>query len=284
MRYRLLALLVVLTVALGTMVIASGILTEQAPPHMATEPVDLRAAETPMSRSQPRPPLLEGDTDGNANRTPQDGADSPEREAPPLHEGEVPESLALTGVTPAGGATGEVVPRDLGREFLVAPGTTAAPAGKTTITVRVEVEAGLPVTAGEFATFVMATLNDERSWAKDGKVTFARTDEEAPVRILLASPATVDTECAPLQTNGRWSCGRNGKAVLNADRWVNGASAFAEAGGNITTYRRYLINHEVGHLLGHEHVPCPGVGRLAPVMVQQSLRLDGCVPNGWVHP
>src|SRR5699024_239080 len=104
------------------------------------------------------------------------------------------------------------------------------------------------------------------------------------LRVLVASPGTVDEMCAPLATKSEYSCGRYGHAALNAERWINGADPFADAGGSITDYRRYMVNHEVGHLLGHQHRTCPAAGELAPVMVQQTITLGGCEPNGWAYP
>ena len=95
---------------------------------------------------------------------------------------------------------------------------------------------------------------------------------------MLASPATTDTLCAPLHTRGEVSC-RNGDVVaINAKRWTNGAEAY---GGDLDSYRIYVINHEVGHALGRPHEACPGPGDLAPIMLQQTLGLDGCRANPW---
>ncbi len=186
-------------------------------------------------------------------------------------------------VDPLSGLTGddvEVVPAlDGGLE--VVPGSLDAPGPGTVRTVQVEVETGLPVDGAVFADAVLATLNDPRGWGPSEGVTFERTDTDAELRVVLASPATTDALCAPLDTGGKYSCANAGAAVLNFDRWVNGAPDF---GDDRETYRHYLVNHEVGHLLGHGHVDCPAEGDLAPVMVQQSMSTQGCEPNGWPNP
>jgi hypothetical protein len=46
-------------------------------------------------------------------------------------------------------------------------------------------------------------------------------------------------------------------------------------------YRAYLVNHEVGHRLGHGHSHCHGAGRPAPVMMQQSKGIGACTANPW---
>jgi predicted Zn-dependent protease len=45
-----------------------------------------------------------------------------------------------------------------------------------------------------------------------------------------------------------------------------------------------MVNHEVGHYLGLGHVGCPKKGAKAPVMMQQSISLGGCVPEAWPYP
>jgi hypothetical protein len=170
---------------------------------------------------------------------------------------------------------------DVGTGKLVTvKGASSAPAKGKLRTVRISVEGGLPADGEAFARFVLRTLNDPRSWTRDG-YTFARTDGEADTVVVLASPQTSAKMCRPLQTNGTLSCRNGQKVIFTWYRWVNGQEDF---GGDLTLYRQYLVNHEVGHFLGHGHQTCPGTGKLAPVMMQQTKGVKPCKPNAWPYP
>jgi hypothetical protein len=148
--------------------------------------------------------------------------------------------------------------------------------------VRFEVEVDLGVDGACFASEALRILNDPRSWGADGDHTFRQVDGSAyDVRLILASPAKTDALCYPVPTGGIYSCRNGNLVVLNFWRWENGADPFA---GDMTTYRQYLVNHEVGHRLGHGHVGCPGSGLPAPVMMQQTKYTAPCYPNGWPLP
>jgi hypothetical protein len=173
------------------------------------------------------------------------------------------------------------VVQDLGGRFVTVPGSATAPGEGDVVRVKVQVEKGLTVDGGAFADFVLDTLNDPRSWGHGGARTFARTDGRYDVRVVLASPDTSAGMCLPLRTFGRLSCRSGDAAVLTYYRWVNAIPEYAK---DRTGYRRYVVNHEVGHLLGHGHVSCPGTGKRAPVMMQQTKGLLGCRPNPWPFP
>jgi hypothetical protein len=173
------------------------------------------------------------------------------------------------------------VPASASGRLGVVPGDVPAPRPGAVKTVRVEVEEGLDVDGARFAGYVMETLNDPHGWGAGGAFSFARTDDDADYRVVLASATTVDRLCAPLRTQGEVSCAINGHATINYARWV---TATPEFGGIVPTYRQYVVNHEVGHLLGHGHVTCPGAGRLAPVMQQQTYGVAPCLPNAWPNP
>lgn len=187
-------------------------------------------------------------------------------------------NLGLADTDIAAGLLSLDVPRSAGGSLVVVPGSQVAPGPGAVKTIRIEVEAGLDVDLGLFAHTVMSTLNDPRGWGADGTISFARTDGDADLRVVLASPALVDQMCAPLETVGKVSCGIKGHAVLNYLRWVDGSQAWA---GDKVGYRQYLVNHEVGHVLGHRHEYCGGAGELAPLMQQQTGSMAPCKPNPW---
>lgn len=207
-----------------------------------------------------------------------DGVPPTPTTAPPAGDAADPD---LTEADLASGLLAAGVPESASGDLVVVPGSDPGPGVGDVLTVRVEVEDGLAVDPEAFAAFVMTTLNDPRGWGGDGSLSFARSDRPADLRVVLASPTLVDRMCAPLQTRGQVSCGRGGHATLNFRRWVE---AVEDYGTDRDSYRRYLVNHEVGHLLGHPHATCPGAGRRAPVMQQQSYGVGACTPNPWPFP
>ncbi len=151
----------------------------------------------------------------------------------------------------------------------------------------VEVEDGIEVDGPAFAEAVTQTLGDPRSWGAGGRMSFQRVGAaeaaagQFEFRVSLVSPGSMERYCPGVGTGGYTSCRYGDRAVINLARW---ATAVPHYDGDIATYRQYVVNHEVGHALGNGHVDCPGAGQLAPVMLQQTLGLQGCVKNAWPYP
>ncbi|GAA1082678.1 DUF3152 domain-containing protein [Nocardiopsis composta] len=213
------------------------------------------------AQAPPDPPSREPQQ--AAEETGEDAGKDEEEEAPPLLRS------VVGAVDSADG------------ELTVVPGGSDPVGDGTVKRYTVAVEDGLPGEAEDFAAAVETVLDDERGWAAEG-MSFERVDDgPMDFQVVLAAPATVDALCAPLRTNGYTSCTTGNRAVINQNRWVD---AVEEFGDDLETYRIYVLNHEIGHALGHGHVSCPGAGEPAPVMQQQTLGLNGCEPNGWVDP
>ena len=152
-------------------------------------------------------------------------------------------------------------------------------AGGAGLRVAVLVEGTLPVSVRDVARVIRRVLGDPRGWRRAG-YAFRLVEEDADLEIVLASPGLADRLCAPLQTIGRYSCAQGGRAILNFARWQAGAPAYRALG----RYRIYMINHEVGHLLGRAHAYCSTAGAPSPVMVQQTKGVAPCRPNPWPLP
>jgi hypothetical protein len=195
-------------------------------------------------------------------------------------EARIPPSLDADVVAPAASERRAAPASWAGRErpLLVVRGGDPRTGNGPVLRYMVEVEAGIVIARLEFARLVHSILGHPRSWGGTGRVSFRRVSR-GPVdfRVTLASPRTTDRLCAPYLTNGIYSCANGGRAVLNLVRWRQGASAYRD----VERYRRYLVNHEVGHLLGRGHVSCPAAGSPAPVMMQQTKGVAPCWANPW---
>jgi hypothetical protein len=151
----------------------------------------------------------------------------------------------------------------------------------------VETEMGIGVDGGAFAQAVQSTLSDPRSWGHGGAMSFQRVGVAAAAahqydfKVALISPGSMEVFCPGVGTGGYTSCRYADRAVVNLARW---ATAVPDYDGDVATYRLYVVNHEVGHALGHQHEFCAGPGEIAPVMQQQTLGLKGCVKNAWPYP
>jgi hypothetical protein len=197
------------------------------------------------------------------------------------------EGTATSVGTPSvtdGTDTYEVLEAERGSGRLITiPGASATVGWGELHTFTIEVEDHLAPYAENFAEDVERTLFDPRGWTAHGEYALRRVDEgeEADLRVSLASPSTVDDLCAPLETTGRFSCWNGERAVINVWRWNHGAHAYVD---DLDGYRTYLVNHEVGHALGHDHVDCPAPGEPAPVMMQQTIGVGDCRPSPWPYP
>ncbi|MEU0227916.1 DUF3152 domain-containing protein [Streptomyces sp. NPDC006284] len=168
--------------------------------------------------------------------------------------------------------------------FATAPGDGARVGGRErTLTYVVQVEDGIGIPAEDVATEVERVLADERGWTADRKVGFRRVSGGASdFRVRLATAGTVDEICGRygLDTGGEVNCNVGQDVMVNLKRWLLATRYYAD---DVPSYRALIVNHEVGHFLGHGHVGCPGAGRPAPVMMQQIKGLHGCRTNVWPY-
>ncbi|WP_371606211.1 DUF3152 domain-containing protein [Streptomyces sp. NBC_01213] len=230
--------------------------------------------------------------DGNADAATAAGRDRsgtvPSPATPSAQAPASPEAAKSAGSSPdAGEVPDEEESVDAGSVPPSGPGTfTVAregvrPGGGSRY--RVEVEDGIGVDPDRAAEDVARILSDPRGWSKGGSRTFRQVDDgSAGLVIRIGTPRTTDRLCGQygLDTRGEVNC-RGGKNVMvNLARWQLGSPTFD---GTASEYRALIINHEVGHWLGHGHEICPGAGKPAPAMMQQIKGLKGCVSNAWPH-
>ena len=125
---------------------------------------------------------------------------------------------------------------------------------------------------------IQDTLNDKRGWYRMGYHFEHKDKDEYNIdfEIMFVSESYIKKTC---NFTGL-SCAdtKYNKIYINVDRWRKG-SKFSQL--SLDEYRTYILNHELGHILGRNHVRPGRSGTKVPVMVQQTLGIGNCKPNPW---
>ena len=127
----------------------------------------------------------------------------------------------------------------------------------------------------DFRAKVAETLSDARGWVRGG-LRFVEVSSGQDLNIVLSDAANLEGYNG--YCSGSLSCtsGYN-EVIINDERWREGTAETA-GGLSIRDYQNMVVNHEVGHWLGHyNHTEaCEVNGGVAPIMLQQSTGLRNC--------
>lgn len=147
-------------------------------------------------------------------------------------------------------------------------------------------EKDLEINLENFIIFVDSVLSDKRGWKGYKFINQQLLDKNSEhkknkidFKIIISKPKTIVNKC---QLYGL-SCTNMKKKIIyiNYNRYKTGAK---KSQLSLKDYRIYLINHEVGHILGKGHVKCPcnnSCNQLVPVMNQATRGIGLCKPNPW---
>lgn len=157
----------------------------------------------------------------------------------------------------------------------VAAASVAGERPQRTVTFDVQVRGSVQADIGAFARVAQHTFNDRRGWSLGGSLRFVQVPSGGAFTLWLASPAAMTSFSSVC--SAQYSCRVGRDVIINDQRWRTGTATWPA----VREYRRYVLNHELGHWLGLGHVSCPGSGAAAPVMQQQSIGLGGCRTTTW---
>jgi len=145
--------------------------------------------------------------------------------------------------------------------------------GGRRITYKVVVDPDVDFPLKSFTEEVAICLADPNGWESNG-YKFIMVKNNPHVLIHLSSlKGLKEAGC-----DHTLSCAELGghEMHINVHRWTKGSKL---SGQDLYGYRQYVISHEMGHILGRDHAKCPAKGLPAPIMIQQTLGLHGCLPN-----
>lgn len=233
------------------------------------------AKQSDSNTSQQASPLSRGSNIGNADSTGDTGRSPKDSTTTNTNE-----SQTITVLEPLDDQTRA--------DILAQAQQTAAASGKTQaqytycVSTKGDVSGGdISDDASSFENAIYRTLNNPLGWPRAGATFVQGTDGQCDMTIVLSQAQYMPTfsqDCSQ-----EYSCRVGNDVIINKARWDHGTKSWLTAGGTLDRYRIMVINHEVGHRLGHidNETACAGAGQPAPLMQQQSMGLEGCVANEW---
>ncbi len=160
----------------------------------------------------------------------------------------------------------------------IQPPPFSATSALRVIEYSVSTKGNITADLARFKVILNATLNDPRGWSRLG-LHFVEVPAGGRFGAVLSEASLVPSFSAGCDVI--YSCTVGDLLIINQDRWLKASDAWNNDGGSLADYRNMVINHEMGHWLGHGHAVCQTPGQPAPVMMQQSINLDGCRFNPW---
>ncbi|MCW2786235.1 MAG: hypothetical protein JWP74_2752 [Marmoricola sp.] len=152
---------------------------------------------------------------------------------------------------------------------------------RKTFTYSIATRGRITADVATFARLAAQTYANPRGWRAAG-FAFRQVKSGGDFTLVLANASTMAGFGYPCDST--WSCRVGRNVIINQTRWLHASPAWNAAHLALRDYRNMVVDHETGHWLGHHHLTCPGPGRLAPVMMQQSKGLHGCRFNPFPLP
>lgn len=149
---------------------------------------------------------------------------------------------------------------------------------RRTVTYSVRTRGQIVADLGVFRRQAQATLDDPRGWRGSG-IEFRRVARGGALTLVLSEASRLPSFSSGC--SAQWSCRVGRFVVINQTRWQHASPMWNQRKRSLRDYRHMVVNHEIGHWLGHGHRGCPRRGAAAPIMQTQSKGLAGCRPNPW---
>lgn len=118
--------------------------------------------------------------------------------------------------------------------------------------------------------FFLSVINDDRSWGPKWLPTESTAKADWTV--------SMESNIGPLSLT--YMAVQPRHTSFNLKNWTLVPKPL-QGLYSVKDYRTYVINHELGHVLGHDHASLSEPTLEAPIMIQQTKGLKGFSKNIW---